>query len=233
MKSRFQDGFSSSDKEFLDKLHRLLFNKEITNRGCNDCYRDAYLLISVKLKKLKEMPKNKSNYVLKAGAILFKAGDNKYYKNPLPNDEIPETYLAEDPQMISRFASYPTDWERRVALRKEGHVPSGELTQEEAQNAISGLQAELQNKEDELAALSEEIKEKDELIAELKKQIESAPEGAIAVPESEEIGNLKLQIQALTADVESKNNEIAELKEENAKLKETKTTKKSSAKKEE
>lgn len=233
MKSRFHDGFSSSDRELLDKLHRLLFNREITNRGCSDCYRDAYLLISVKLKQLKDMPNKKSNYVLKAGALLRRAGDNKFYSNPLPNDEIPEKHLADFPEAISLFASYPNDWQRRVEARKEGHTPEGELSQEEAQNIISGLKAELQNKDDEIATLNLELKEKNSIIEEMKKHLESAPAEGVAIPESEEVGNLKLQLTALTADLESANNEISALKEENSKLKEAKTTKKASAKKEE
>lgn len=216
MKSRFNDGFSSSDRDVLESLHRLLFNRGITNKGCSDCYRDAYIEIYNRLKTSKEMPKLKSNYTLKAGAIIRRAGDNRFYANPLPNDEIPEQYLADFPGEIDKFATYPADWERRVALRKEGNVPEGELSQEEAQNIIGGLQADLNAKNEELSALRAEYE-----------ALRAATEEAGA---SDEVANLKLEIAALTADLNAANAEAAELRAENETLKaKKKTTKKTDA----
>lgn len=219
MKSRFEDGFSSSDRSVLEELHRVLFNRGISNKGCSDCYRDAYVVIYKQLKDTKTMPKAKSLYTLKAGAILRRPGDNKFYANPLPNDEIPEKYLADYPQNINLFASFPNDWEARVARRKSGQLPEGELSQEDAKNIIAGLEAEN---------------------ATLKAELEDFHTAAIADPsDTEEIGNLNLQIQALTADVEAANNEINDLKAEKAKLEEElaalkeKPTKKTSKKAEE
>lgn len=219
MKSRFEDGFSSSDRCVLEELHRELFNRGISNKGCGDCYRDAYVIIYKRLKETKTMPKAKSLYTLKAGAILRRPGDNRFYANPLPNDEIPEKYLADYPQNINLFASYPNDWEARVTRRKSGQLPEGELSQEEAKNIIAGLEAEN---------------------AALKAELDELHTAAIAdTSDTEEIGNLNLQIQALMADVESANNEINDLKAEKAKLEEElnalkeKPAKKSSKKSEE
>ncbi len=203
MKSRFEDGFSFSDRSILETLHRTLFGRGITNKGCSDCYRDAYIIIYRKLKILKEMPKAKSQYTLKAGAILRRAGDNKFYANPLPNDEVPEKYLADFPSSINLFAVYPADWEARVARRKEGKLPEGELSQDDAKNIIAGLEADCIKKDSE--------------IAELKARLDGVQ---ISENNSEEIGNLNLMIQALTADLESSNCEIAELKAEKTKLEE-------------
>lgn len=224
MKSRFKDGFSSTDRTFLENLHRILFGKGISNKSCSDCYRDAYILIFNKLKSTKIMPKAKSQYSLKAGAILRRAGDNKFYANPLPNDEIPELFLAEFPDSINLFASFPADWKARVARRKEGKLPEGELSQEEASNIISGLEAD--------------VKARDEEIASLKSELENVRTSSDN-NSSEEIGNLNLQIDALTADLESANNEIADLQSDKAKLEEElaalkgKTTKTSKKKPEE
>lgn len=206
MKSRFKDGFSSTDRNILEAFHQLLFGKTISNKVCSDCYRDAYILIFNKLKGLKTMPKAKSQYVLKAGAILRRAGDNKFYANPLPNDEIPELYLAEFPSSINLFASFPADWEARVARRKEGKLPEGELSQEDAHNIIKGLEKDVKDRDDEIA----------ELKAELEAQRMSSPENNAA----DEIANLNTQIEALAADLESANNEIAELLSDKAKLEE-------------
>ncbi len=206
MKSRFKDGFSSTDRSTLENLHRVLFGKGISNKSCSDCYRDAYILIFNELKTTKTMPKAKSQYVLKAGAILRRAGDNKFYANPLPNDEIPELYIAEFPQSINLFAQFPADWEARVARRKNGEVPEGELSQEEAGNIIAGLEAD--------------VKARDEEIASLKAELENLRNSSSENNASEEIGNLNLQIDALNAELQSANNDIAELQCGKTKLEE-------------
>lgn len=216
MGSRYHDGFSSTDRNILDSLHWRLFGREITNKGCSDCYRDAYIMILTHLKRTKEMPTSKSSYTLKPGALIQRPGDNRFYANPLPNDEIPEKYLADFPGAISKFASYPRDWETRVALRREGHIPEGELSQEEAQNIIGGLQAEVKQKEQEIEAL--------------KAEIESLNAAPAEVAESDEVNNLRLENATLTADLKAAEEEIAALKKENASLK--KTPKKASAKEE-
>lgn len=216
MESRFHDGFSSTDRNILDSLHWRLFGREITNKGCSDCYRDAYITILTHLKRTKEMPTPKSSYTLKPGALIQRPGDNRFYANPLPNDEIPEKYLADFPGAISKFASYPRDWETRVALRREGHIPEGELSQEEAQNIIGSLQADVKQKEQEIESL--------------KAEIESLNAAPAEVAESEEVNNLRLENATLTADLKAAEDEIAALKKENASLK--KTSKKTSAKEE-
>lgn len=202
MKSRFQDGFSSSDKSVLEALHRTLFGKEIKNKACGECYKDAFVLINLELRKLKTMPKPKSNYTLKAGAMIRRPGENRAYINPLPNDEIPEKFLADFPQEIIRFAGFPPDWEARVALRKNGHLPAGELSQEESRLTIENLRAE--------------IARKDEEIAELRAAIEEAGEQPVA---DDEVANLRLENGTLTAELESANNEIASLRQEVESLK--------------
>lgn len=214
MESHFHDGFSSSDRIVLDSLHQKLFNREITNKGCSDCYRDAYILIVTHLKQTKEMPKPKSSYTLKPGALIQRPGDNRFYANPLPNDEVPEEYLADYPGAIIKFESFPRDWETRVALRRNGHVPEGELSQEEAQNIIEGLQADVKQKEQEIEALKAEI------------ETLNADQGEVADPE--ELGNLRLENVTLVADLKAANEEIEALKKENASLK--KASKKAASK---
>lgn len=212
MKSRFNDGFSYSDRELLDSLHKTLFNKGITNTGCSDCYRDAYILIINKLKQTKEMPKQTSLYTLKAGAILRRPGSNRFYANTLPNDEVPEEYLAHNPADIVLFAAYPADWEARVARRAEGKLPEGEISQEDAKNIIAGLQSDL--------------KKRDAEIETLKKGGESSS-NTLSSLENEEIASLTQQLASLRADIEAAYTQIAELKAENSALKAKPTRRKS------
>lgn len=43
MRSRFDSGFSSSDRSYIEQLYRSLLNKTVRRSGCADCYRDAFL----------------------------------------------------------------------------------------------------------------------------------------------------------------------------------------------
>ena len=173
MKSRFNDGFSSKDRAIIDHLYFFIFGKEVTNKGCSDCYRDAYILIRTKLKTLGVMP-TKSNYTLKAGAMIHPVGTSKFYTNPLPSDAVAEEFLSKFPEQIGIFASYPEDWEERVAFYVKNKSEKAEIT-EVADN--SSVLAEIAEKNVEIAQLTEEkatlkaeIAEKnvdEELLAEL------------------------------------------------------------------
>lgn len=120
MESRYNDGFSSLDRSYLDSLYYDLFGREITNKGCGDCYRDAYMEICIKLKKTKAMPK-KSDFVLKAGAIITFFGEAKCYSNANLTDEAALRFLALNPNNEKLFESLPSDWQTR--LPKSDEVP--------------------------------------------------------------------------------------------------------------
>lgn len=109
MESRYNDGFSSLDRSYLDSLYFAFFGREITNKGCSDCYRDAYMEILIKLKKTKEMPK-KSEYVLKPGAIITFFGEPKCYTNANITDEAALRFLSQNPRNESLFEALPRDW---------------------------------------------------------------------------------------------------------------------------
>lgn len=208
MRSRFDGGFSSSDRQFLDKLHYLLFVKAITNTGCSDCYRDAYILCVNKLKRLKSMP-NKPNYILKAGAMIHPVGTSKFYTNPI-TDEVAEDWLSKYPNQIGMFAEYPEDWEERVAnyteTQKAERCAEGEESgvDEKASEELEAVKAELQAEKDENTALKAELESAKALLAEAEAKIAEKPEDNAVVVNEE---------------LEKAKTEIAELKEENAKLK--------------
>lgn len=242
MKSRFQSGFSSSDRLLLDSLHRLLFGKEITNTGCSDCYRDAYVIINTTLKKRKTMPE-KPNYVLKAGALIHPAGTSNFYVNPIP-DEVAEEHLSKYPSEVNKFAHLPTDWEDRVAAHKARQQALADKKAEEAKNEVPATSAEDAEKikalEAQLAEAQEAVKKSDALREEaeeknktlendkslLEQEIEglkAALEGQTATDgegeESDELAEARMELETKKAELESANEEIATLKSENRALK--------------
>lgn len=122
MRSRFDSGFLSYDRELIEALHLRLFGK-VVNRACGNCYRDAYILIYSKLKKDKTMPKI-PNYEVKAGVLIHTFGTSEYYTNPLPNDEVALDFLAANENNINLFARYPKDWEEQLKKYKAGKKKS-------------------------------------------------------------------------------------------------------------
>lgn len=116
MRSRYNDGFSPSDRIYLEALNFRLFNKPITLTGCSDCYRDAYVLIFNKLKKDKKMPAE-ANYILKSGALLHEFGTSEYYSHRV-SDEVAEYFLKKDPENIRLFGKFPPDWKERINKSK-------------------------------------------------------------------------------------------------------------------
>lgn len=116
MRSRYNDGFSPSDRTYLEALNFRLFNKPITLTGCSDCYRDAYVLIFNKLKKDKKMPAE-ANYILKSGALLHEFGTSEYYSHRV-SDEVAEYFLKKDPENIRLFGKFPPDWKERINKSK-------------------------------------------------------------------------------------------------------------------
>lgn len=113
MESRYQDGFSSLDRSLLDSLYFNIFGREITNRGCSDCYRDAYMEILIYLKRNKAMPK-KSDFVLKPGAIITFFGEPKCYSNANITDEAALRFLAMNPSNEKLFEHLPEGWRSRL-----------------------------------------------------------------------------------------------------------------------
>lgn len=245
MESRYRDGFSSSDRLLLDKLHRAIFGKEITNTGCSDCYRDAWLLIKVKLTKDKKMP-TKPNYVLKGGAIIHPLGTSEYYTNPLPSDDIAEAYLAKYPAQISLFAEYPHDWDARVAAYRSRQAEKEEQAKaeviansqdiEQARTTIAGYQEEqnkllalVKEKNDTIKAQESEIEELKKALDEKEALLEQAPEENLTGDVDSE---LQMEVETLKAELESASKEIADLKSENRALKAANTRLKNNGAKE-
>lgn len=119
MRSRYDVGFSTSDRDLLEYLNFLLFNRRITNKSCGDCYRDSYLIIRTKLKTMNTLPEYE--YMLNKGEVLHEFGSSEYYVNGV-EPEVAEAYLKKYPQNISMFEKFPADWEDRIKGKSEGAV---------------------------------------------------------------------------------------------------------------
>ena len=116
MKSHYQCGFSYKEQQYIESIYMSLFNKPMQKRsGCQDCYRDAFILIINKLKTMTEMPKE-SPYRLKAGVVASSFGSSDFYVLDMP-EEAAEKWLHEFPDRINQFQKYPEDWQERVNSR--------------------------------------------------------------------------------------------------------------------
>lgn len=127
MESRYQDGFSSLDRSLLDSLYFNIFGREITNRGCSDCYRDAYMEILIHLKRTKTMP-NKSDFVLKAGAIITFFGEPKCYSNANITNEAALRFLSMNPANEKLFEHLPEGWKSQLLKSDTSEVEDKDAT---------------------------------------------------------------------------------------------------------
>lgn len=115
MRSRYDSGFTSQDFNVLDKLYYSIYQKSVVRRGCQNCYKDAYILIRASLKKSTTMP-SESNYILKAGALIREFGASECYVGAV-SDEVAENYLRKYPSQIKLFQKFPSDWEERISIK--------------------------------------------------------------------------------------------------------------------
>lgn len=115
MRSHYDSGFSSLEKQRIMELYWRILRKKIKNIACGDCYRDAFLEIFTFLKREGKLPEEK-HYELQDGKYLHIFGSSEYLFDV--TDEQAETFLGQFPQAISDFKTYPEDWEDRVRKRK-------------------------------------------------------------------------------------------------------------------
>lgn len=175
MRSRFDSGFSSSDKETIVSLYQSVCGKKVRNTRCGDCYRDAFVEIRAKLKKLGTMPKQ-PNYVLKAGVLFHPAGTSDFYVLDKITDEIAEKELAKNPDFINKFQIFPSDYLERVKARTEGNP------YEEA-DSVASLKKQVALLKGQLAEASNQLTEAKAKIADLEASTDK--EETVAASETE------------------------------------------------
>lgn len=227
MRGRYDSGFSSSDRTYIETLYRKLLNKTIRRIGCGDCYRDAFIEIFTYLKKIGTMP-TKPNYILKPGVVIHPKGTNQFYANANIPDEIAEKHLAEFPNAIVDFQSYPSDYLARVEARKNGETPAPTDTEaltkayEEAEKGRKDAETKLFEATEELKAKTEELDIAKTELASLKTELEAKASA------SSDDGSLSIEVETLKADLEAANNEIAKLEDELKKTQSNSSKKQSS-----
>lgn len=205
MESRYNDGFSSTDRKCLDSLYFTLFGKEITNKGCSNCYRDAFIEINIKLKKTKAMPK-KSDFVLKAGAVITFFGEPKCYTNANITDEAALRFLALNPKNERLFEKVPHDWKERVG------IPADETSTQSADAEKDSLIARLTAENEMLKQENESLKAAFAGPKKRKKKndTEPAPEVAEAATEDETPAVAEPSAEADPVDGEVSGEEVAD-----------------------
>ena len=214
MRSRFDSGFSSSDRSYIEQLYRNLLNKTVRRSGCADCYRDAFLEVFTYLKRTGKMP-TKPNYILKAGVIVHPNGTNQFYANANIPDEVAEKRLAEYPESISDFLSYPSDYLARVEARKNGEVSAPtdleamSAAYKEAVEERNAATIEIAAKKQEIETLKAKLALTEDELASVKKQLEES-----STASADDDGALSMEIETLKTDLEAANAENAALKKE-------------------
>ncbi len=154
MESRYHSGFSSLDRIFIDSLYYLIFGKEIVNKTCGNCYRDAYIEIYTKLKREKKMPK-KSSYQLKAGAVITFFGSSQAYTNANLTDEVAVKYLSLCEDNSKMFSYLPNDWEKQVSDFQQNCINDNGV--EDLTSSVSELEAKVLNLVSERDSLQSEL----------------------------------------------------------------------------
>ncbi len=190
------------------------------------------------------MPKT-PNYILKGGAIIHPVGTSRFYTNPLPSDDIAEEFLSKFPNEINKFAQYPADWEERVAAYKSR---KGAEAKAESANKTSGSLNAASVDEDRIAELEKQLTESEAMIENLRKEnsglsqsentlkaekeelelqvgtlnkllAEKSENPASEEYESEELTNLRMELETVKTELEAANAEIEKLKTDNRALK--------------
>lgn len=102
------NALSSSDKTMIAELYEQVLGKTFRKTSCNDCYRDAVILVYTHLKKHGTMV-SQLQYRLRAGYLinspLFHGG--KVYSNANLTDEVAEEYLRMFPHKAVFFDHIP------------------------------------------------------------------------------------------------------------------------------
>lgn len=124
MKGRFDSGFSFEDRKTIEDIYKRVMGRAFVRTSCSDCYRDAYIIITNKLRTMAELPKE-APYKLRAGEVLRRFGTNELYTLEMPTDAA-EQWLAERPQDITKFQRFPADWQARVNSRITGATPAAD-----------------------------------------------------------------------------------------------------------
>lgn len=139
----------------------LILGHPVKNTACKDCYRDAYIEIRYKLKKLGTMPKEKKFY-LRAGVLLHFAG--AMYVNENLTDDIAMDAINDNRGRLDLFQKTPDNLEEVLAARKaiKAQEQPVNVPKEELEKQIEGLKAVNAEQKEKLDAAEKAIAEKEQ-----------------------------------------------------------------------
>lgn len=177
MRGRFDDGFSSSDRLFLQEMSVKVLGRPVRNTSCKDCYRDAYLEIRYKLKKQGTMPKEKT-FILRAGVLLHYAGEA--YVNENLTDDIAMDAINDNRGRLDLFQKVPDNIEEVLAARKAVKAQEKSdidgTSKEELLKQVAGLKAVNAEQKEKLEGAEKTFEQKEAEIESLRGELATAKE---------------------------------------------------------
>ena len=220
MRDRFDAGFSSSDRLFINDMSVVVLSKCVRNSSCSDCYRDAYLEIYHKLKMLGTMPKEKK-FVLRAGVLLHFNG--KMYVNENLTDDIAVAAISDNVGRKDLFQKFPDNLDELIAANRAmvaKEAETEEADKEELRKQVAGLKSENER-------LNNELEEARAAWDEYNKEMENLR--SLLQAESEKVKALEKSLAEKSADVPADTEKPADAPSEQSAA-EVKTEKKTTAK---
>lgn len=220
MRDRFDAGFSSSDRLFINDMSVVVLSKCVRNSSCSDCYRDAFLEIYHKLKMLGTMPKEKK-FVLRAGVLLHFNG--KMYVNENLTDDIAVAAISDNVGRKDLFQKFPDNLDELVAANRAlvaKEAETEEADKEELRKQVAGLKSENER-------LNNELEEARAAWDEYNKEMEKLR--SLLQAESEKVKALEKSLAEKSADVPADTEKPADAPSEQSAA-EVKTEKKTTAK---
>lgn len=205
MRGRFDEGFSSSDRLFLRDMSVLILGHPVKNTACKDCYRDAYIEIRYKLKKLGTMPKEKKFY-LRAGVLLHFAG--AMYVNENLTDDIAMDAINDNRGRLDLFQKTPDNLEEVLAARKavKAQEQPANVSKEELEKQIEGLKAVNAEQKEKLDAAEKAIAEREQENLAIRNELTETKE-VLEKTKAES----QAEVESLNSTIKEKDDKIAEL----------------------
>ena len=183
----------------------LILGHPVKNTACKDCYRDAYIEIRYKLKKLGTMPKEKKFY-LRAGVLLHFAG--AMYVNENLTDDIAMDAINDNRGRLDLFQKTPDNLEEVLAARKaiKAQEQPVNVPKEELEKQIEGLKAVNAEQKEKLDAAEKAIAEREQENLAIRNELTETKE-VLEKAKAES----QAEVESLNGTIKEKDAKIAEL----------------------
>lgn len=117
LKERFDAPYNLADRNLIERLYLEVCGRSL-NRGCQNCYHDAVIVMHRFIKQNNIM--NEKNYWLKNGAVIMSPTfyNGQIFTNANLTDEVAAEYLALFPNRANLFAKRPEEPKKMKRTRK-------------------------------------------------------------------------------------------------------------------